>query len=280
MDNTVNAFLRGVIEATTEFLPVSSTGHLFLFSYFFPFHDLSVNASDFDDLFDIFIQTGAIFSVVVLYFKLFVDRTRDAFSYFKTKKNGLEGFLFYRNIFIGILPILILGFLFKSVLNTIKESEHLLLILGLSWLIGGIIMILVEYKQTKNESDHKTLGIREAMIIGIFQCFALIPGVSRSAATIITARILGVSKKDSAEFSFFLAIPVLTLAGLYKLYKHRAILNSETIGLLLFGSIISFIICYFIIKLFMAFLKRRSFVSFGVYRLFLGVFVILYFYRY
>lgn len=134
-------------------------------------------------------------------------------------------------------------------------------------------------KKHLDDSHGQTIGWKESLIVGCLQCFALIPGVSRSAATIISARTLGISKKDSAEFSFFLAIPVLTLAGLYKLYKHRAILNSETIGLLLFGSIVSFIICFFIIKLFMAFIRRRSFISFGVYRIAIGILVILYFLR-
>lgn len=276
MDNTLNAFLRGIIEAATEFLPVSSTGHLFLFSYFFPFENLKVDHEAFEDLFDIFIQTGAILSVVVLYFQLLWKHTKTAATYLLQRSDDKTGFDFYRNLIIGILPIIVLGFLFKNVLDQIKMRPDLLLIIGLSWFVGGLIMVFVEMKHY-DESDGKTIGMKESVIVGFFQCFALIPGVSRSAATIITARILGVSKKDSAEFSFFLAIPVLTLAGIYKLYKHKAILNSETIGLLLFGSIVSFVICYFIIRLFMAFIRRRSFLSFGIYRILLGILVILYF---
>lgn len=278
MDNTLNAFLRGIIEAATEFLPVSSTGHLFLFSYFFPFENLKVDHEAFEDLFDIFIQTGAILSVVVLYFQLLWKHTKTAATYLLKRSEDKTGFDFYRNLIIGILPIIVLGFLFKNVLDQIKMRPDLLLIIGLSWFVGGLIMVFVEMKHY-DESDGKTIGMKESVIVGFFQCFALIPGVSRSAATIITARILGVSKKDSAEFSFFLAIPVLTLAGIYKLYKHKAILNSETIGLLLFGSIVSFVICYFIIRLFMAFIRRRSFLSFGIYRILLGILVILYFVR-
>lgn len=278
MENTLNAFLRGIIEAATEFLPVSSTGHLFLFSYFFPFQNLSVPHEDFEDLFDIFIQTGAIFSVVVLYYKTLWTHLKSAVLFGLKRNEDRSGYQFYLNLMIGIMPILVLGFLFKSQLDQIKMRSDLLLILGASWLIGGLIMVAVE-KRHLDESSGQTIGWKESLIVGILQCFALIPGVSRSAATIISARTLGVSKKDSAEFSFFLAIPVLTLAGIYKLYKHRSILNSETIGLLLFGSIVSFIICFFIIKLFMAFIRRRSFISFGVYRILLGILVILYFLR-
>lgn len=146
-------------------------------------------------------------------------------------------------------------------------------------------MIGVEIWRSRREnpqtavSEEKHIGMKDAILIGVFQCFALIPGVSRSAATIITARFLGVSKKDSAEFSFFLALPVLTIAGLYKLYKHRAILNSETVGILLFGSIVSFLVCIVIIRLFLQFLRRRSFISFGIYRLILGLVVLIYFYK-
>lgn len=278
MDNTLNAFLRGLIEAVTEFLPVSSTGHLFLFSSFFPFENLSVDLASFEDLFDIFIQTGAILSVVVLYWNRLFTSAKGAFSYILNKDEDKEGLEFYIQLLVGITPILILGFLFKSYLNQIKEHPQLILILGLAWFIGGVVMVFVE-KQNLDESTSQKIGFRESLLIGFFQCLALVPGVSRSAATIITARILGVSKKDSAEYSFFLAVPVLTIAGLYKLYKHREILNSETIGLLLFGSIISFIICYFIIRLFLSFLRRRSFISFGIYRILLGIIVLLYYFR-
>ncbi|MCU0823718.1 MAG: undecaprenyl-diphosphate phosphatase [Leptospira sp.] len=278
MDNTLNAFLRGLIEAVTEFLPVSSTGHLFLFSSYFPFQNLSVDSASFEDLFDIFIQTGAILSVLVLYWNRFYTNATSAVLFLLGKDESEEGYQFYLQLLIGITPILVLGFLAKGFLDTIKSRPDLILILGSSWLVGGIVMVFVE-KQKLDDSTSLDIGVRESILIGIFQCLALIPGVSRSAATIITARILGVSKKDSAEYSFFLAVPVLTIAGLYKLYKHRAILNSETIVLLLFGCLVSFVVCYFIIRLFMSFLRRRSFLSFGIYRILLGTLVVVTYFR-
>lgn len=217
-----------------------------------------------------------------MYYKKFYEHAKESVSYFKGDAASKVGYDFYRNIFFGIVPILFFGFVLKSKLDTIKSSSELLLILGISWLVGGLIMVFIEWKKGTEHTDsstHRQIGVKDSILIGIFQCFALIPGVSRSAATIITARALGVSKRDSAEFSFFLALPVLTLAGFYKLYKHRAILNEETIGILLFGSLISFFICYFIIRLFISFLRRRSFLSFGVYRIILGILVILYFYK-
>ncbi len=220
-----------------------------------------------------------------MYYKKFILHGKEAYTYLKGDLSAKVGFDFYRNILTGIFPIVLLGFGLKGILDQIKSSDFLLLILGMAWLLGGLVMVAVEAWRIKKEKDHieetsHHLGFKEALLIGIFQCFALIPGVSRSAATIITARVLGISKKDSAEFSFFLALPVLTLAGLYKLYKHRAILNQETIGILVFGSFVSFVICYFIIRLFIAFLRRRSFLAFGVYRIILGILVTLYFLNY
>jgi len=274
-----------LIEAATEFLPVSSTGHLFLFSHFFPFQDLGAISESFEDLFDIFIQSGAILSVFYLYYKKLFTHAFESFQYLKGDKSKEQGFLFYRNILVGIFPILVLGFVFKSKLDVIKQSPYLLVILSAAWFIGGFVMIGVEIWRSKRETsetsltEEKQIGLIDAILIGLFQCCALVPGVSRSAATIITARFLGVSKKDSAEFSFFLALPVLTIAGLYKLYKHRAILNSETVGILLFGSIVSFLVCIVIIRWFIQYLRKRSFFAFGIYRVILGLIVFIYFYK-
>lgn len=157
-------------------------------------------------MFDIFIQTGAILSVVVLYFRVLWKHTKTAVQFVTKTSDDKSGLEFYRNLIVGILPILILGFLFKNILDQIKMRPDLLLILGLSWFVGGLVMVFVELKHY-DEGDGRIIGMKESILVGLFQCFALIPGVSRSAATIITARTLGVSKKDSAEFSFFLRFP-------------------------------------------------------------------------
>ncbi len=222
MPNYLNVFLRSVIESLTEFLPVSSTGHLFLYSSFFPFVGLE-NAADFDDLFDIFIQTGAIFSVIVLYFSYLWDSLKQAIFYSLGKKQNKNGLNFILSIIIGSFPVMLLGFFLKDFLNVIKSRQDLLLILGLAWLLGGLVILFVERHFDKvqfsellgeQESQKNPVSLKQASLIGIFQCIALIPGVSRSAATIITGRMLGLSKKDAAEFSFFLAIPVLIAAGI------------------------------------------------------------------
>ena len=224
MNNYINLILRSIIESITEFLPVSSTGHLFLFTSFFPFEGLEDGAS-FDDLFDIFIQSGAILSVLVLYRKFFFDKTKATLQYALGQSKDDSGFQFFLNIAIGSFPVLLFGFAFKSILDTIMASEYLLFILGFSWLAGGIAIVLVEKKLQSMNSDStavpSSLSFKQAITIGICQCLALIPGISRSAMTIITARLLGLPKKTSAEYSFFLAIPVLIAASLYKLYKYR-----------------------------------------------------------
>lgn len=287
MPNYLNVFLRSVIEAITEFLPVSSTGHLFLFSNFFPF-TLGETSVHFDDLFDIFIQTGAIFSVIVLYFGYLWTKLKLATNYILKKTDDKDGFDFVLSIIIGSLPVMLVGFLLKDFLNVIKSRPDLLLILGLAWLIGGIGILLVEKKFSKsdeaddllNSSQRDTqVSIKKASLIGLFQCIALVPGVSRSAATIIMGRLVGLSKKEAAEFSFFLAIPVLVAAGIYKLFKYRNILDSDTLPLLTVGTILSFIFCLLIIKWFLAYIKKHSFSIFGYYRILLGIAVLAYFYN-
>ena len=280
MNNYINLILRSIIESITEFLPVSSTGHLFLFTSFFPFEGLEDGAS-FDDLFDIFIQSGAILSVLVLYRKFFFDKTKATLQYALGQSKDDSGFQFFLNIAIGSFPVLLFGFAFKSILDTIKASEYLLFILGFSWLAGGIAIVLVEKKLQSMNSDStavpSSLSFKQAITIGICQCLALIPGISRSAMTIITARLLGLPKKTSAEYSFFLAIPVLIAASLYKLYKYRDLLHGDSLILLSLGFILTFIFCMGIIEWFIAFIQKNSFSSFGYYRIFLGIIVVAYY---
>lgn len=277
MNNTLNATIRAIIEALTEFIPVSSTGHLFLFSLYFPFQNIEQVSSDFEDLFDIFIQSGAILSVVVLYFKELLIHFKGALHYLKgdkTKENQ-EGLYFYIYIFISCLPIMAIGFLFRTFLDGIKQNQYLLFILGIAWLLGGFIIIFQEYYLSKKIHKEPEMTLKKAFWIGIFQCVALIPGVSRALATIIGARSLGFSRKKAAEYSFFLAIPVLTSAGLYKLIKYYSILEGEVLWILVYGSLVSFVLCLFVIRLFLAYIKRFSYNIFGYYRILLGIIVLL-----
>ncbi len=257
---------------------MSSTGHLFLFSAYFPFQGLGENSVSFEDLFDIFIQSGAISSVLVLYFRFLFGEFKSAGKFLSGKSEDSSGFNFLISLAIGCIPIMVLGFLFKNILDTIKSSSSLLLILSCSWMTGGILIVIVENKFSTKEEIHSPahrVTFKQAILIGIFQCIALIPGVSRSAATIIAGRSLGLSKKLSAEFSFFLAVPVLLAAGFYKLAKHRALLHGEFLPILALGSILSFLFCLVVIRWFLLFIKKHNFQLFGYYRIGLGLIVLL-----
>jgi len=298
MDNIFNAILRSIIESITEFLPVSSTGHLFLFSYFFPFEDIASNREEFEDLFDIFIQSGAILSVLVLYFHKFKISSMDTIKFVLGDKSKKSGFDFLLSILIGSIPILIIGFFLKDILDGIKSSSYLLLILGTTWFLGGVgILIQERIFKSKNELEDienqkrlenspdlentnsestQILSLKNAFFIGFIQCVALLPGVSRSLATIVAGRSIGLSRKHAAEYSFFLAVPVLIAAGVYKLYKYWSIIEGEKIFLLLLGSFLSFLLCIFVIRLFLSYIRRHSFSVFGYYRIILGVIVLIF----
>jgi undecaprenyl-diphosphatase len=282
MNNTLNATLRSILEAITEFLPVSSTGHLFFFAQFFPFIGFGDSTEDFEDLFDIFIQSGAICSVIFLYFRRLSGEFTSSAKYIFGRSENPQGFYFVLSLAIGSFPIMLLGFLFRNQLDGIKSGENLLWILGSAWFFGGIGILVQEFYFSKRleveEADDslRPLSIQESILVGTVQCIALIPGVSRSLATIVAGRSMGLSRKRAAEYSFFLAVPVLIAAGLYKLYKHISILNGEKLWILLYGSVISFILCVFIIRWFLSYVRRHSFSIFGYYRIILGIGVFIY----
>lgn len=281
MNNTLNATLRSILEAITEFLPVSSTGHLFFFAQFFPFIGFGDSTEDFEDLFDIFIQSGAICSVIFLYFRKLLGEFASSSKYIFGKSENPEGFNFVLSLAIGSFPIMLLGFLLRNHLDGIKSGENLLWILGSAWFFGGIGILIQEFYfsnrlDVEEDDSERPLSIKESIIVGIVQCVALIPGISRSLATIVAGRSMGLSRKRAAEYSFFLAVPVLIAAGLYKLYKHIAILDGEKLWILLYGSVISFILCVFIIRWFLSYVRRHSFSVFGYYRIILGVGVFIY----
>jgi undecaprenyl-diphosphatase len=282
MSNTLNATLRALLEAITEFLPVSSTGHLFFFATFYPFTDFGEATEDFEDLFDIFIQSGAILSVIFLYYKKLSGELFAGIQYLSGDKSKQEGFQFVLSIVIGSFPIMLIGFLFRKQLDGIKSGEPLLYILGLAWFLGGIGILIQEWYFAKRLEEHTEdsgtapLTMQQSIVIGFVQCVALIPGVSRSLATIVAGRSMGLSRKKAAEYSFFLAVPVLVAAGLYKLYKHWSILDGEKIWILVYGSVISFVLCIFVIKWFLTYIRRHSFSIFGYYRILLGFLVLIY----
>jgi undecaprenyl-diphosphatase len=247
----LHVVILSLVEGLTEFLPISSTGHLILTS-----HWLGLTSDEYLKAFQIIIQFGAILAVLVLYFNRF-------------KKVDLD---FYKKIAFGTLPVLTLGFLLKDVIDQWLDST---LVVAWSLVIGGIIFIIADVF-IKPEQGKNNISLPDSLKIGLIQCFALIPGVSRSGATILGAQTLRYDKTHAAEFSFFLAVPTLTAATLYKAYKIRHIVDATNAPQLFLGIILSFIFAMIAIKGFIHFVSHHGFKWFGVYRIILGVLVIFY----
>ena len=246
----IHIFILSFVEGLTEFLPVSSTGHLILTHHF-----LGLESSEFSRAFDIIIQFGAIAAVIVIYKERF--------------KFDLE---FYKKLLIGFLPAAIIGFLGKKIISELMEST---LVVAWALIVGGIIMILTDWIFSRRKcEENQPINYKNSFLIGLSQCLALVPGVSRSAATIVSGQMLGLSKKDAAEFSFFLAVPTLTAATLYKLWKIKDMIHAEHLTQLAIGTLLSFIFAIIAIRFFLSIIKNYGFKWFGVYRIILGAIVL------
>ncbi len=243
----LNVLILSIVEGLTEFLPISSTGHLILTSAF-----LKIEPTEYLKAFEIIIQFGAILAVVVLY----KDRLKWNFEY-------------YKKVFIAFLPAAAIGFILKDHLSELLGST---VVVAWALIVGGIILLFVDTLFKNNLSQELTA--KKAWAVGFLQCLALIPGVSRSAATIIGSQIAGLTRAKAAEFSFILAIPTLSAATFYKLWKIRAILDSSQIFDLALGVLLSFIFALLAIRFFINILNRYGLKYFGVYRIILGVAVL------
>ncbi len=254
------AIISGAIEGLTEFLPVSSTAHLLLFSWLVDFNSIKNN------LFEVVIQFGAILAVCVIY------RQRILAILFEFKQKNNQKLLF--NLILSFLPAAIIGGFFHSFIKQIFFSS---LIIAFALIIGGILMILVDHK--KRVSDIETIDEitpLKALWIGCFQCVAMIPGVSRSGATIIGGVLLKLNRKTATEFSFFLSIPTIAAASVYDLYKNYAELSASNVEIILFGFISAFVSSIIVIKWFISYVAKNNFIPFAIYRILLGT-LILYF---
>jgi undecaprenyl-diphosphatase len=250
--DSIKAIILGIVEGFTEFLPISSTGHLILVNQFISF------SKDFTLLFDIVIQLGAILAVL---------------AYFRKKLWPLTG-IWYKTI-IGVLPAIVLGALFAS---KIEEKLFTPWVVAIALLVGGLIILIIERRRVEPKiTSVDNLSFKTAFFIGLAQCLSLIPGTSRSAATIIGAMIFGASRAVATEFSFFLAIPTMIAASGYSLLKYRAILNVQQIFVLSIGFIVSFLVALAVIKFFIKYVQKNNFKIFGYYRIVLGVIIIAYF---
>ena len=264
MNEIVKSIILGVVEGITEFLPISSTGHLIIVNRFVDF------TGSFAYLFDIVIQLGAILSVVVYF------RTRlFPFGGDITAEKKKEIFDLWKKSILGVVPAMVIGLLGGKF---IKEYLFNPTTVAIALIAGGVILIYLESR--KRESTINTIAeltYRNAFIIGIIQCLAMIPGTSRSAATIMGAMFIGASRLVAAEFSFFLAVPTMCAASAYSLLKADRALTTEQVIVLAVGFAVSFIVALAVIAGFMKFITRRDFKLFGYYRIVLGIGVLIYF---
>lgn len=256
----IYAVILGIIEGITEFLPISSTGHLILFNQIFSFPE------PFQTTFDIVIQLGAILSVVFFFWK----RLNPFQSQINTEKKN-EIIELWKKTIIGVIPAIVIGGLIGS------KIQHYLfnpLTVSIMLLIGGLALIFIENRK-RNVKINSTFDLtyKITFYIGLIQTLSMIPGTSRSAATIIGALLLGSSRVVAAEFSFFLAIPTMFAATAYSLLKHGFAFTGNELTILVVGFLTSFIVAYFVIKSFMKFISTHNFKIFGYYRILLALFV-------
>ena len=261
--DVLKAIILGIVEGFTEFLPISSTGHLILVNQVFSFE------KSFTILFDIVIQLGAILSV------LFYFRKR-LWSFGKDQEKNKEILNLWQKTIVGVLPAIVLGFFLG---DSIEKKLFNPVTVALALIIGGIILILIERKNRQGRIDSiKNLSFKTVFFIGLIQCLAMIPGVSRSAATIIGAILLGASRYLATEFSFFLAIPTMIAASGYSLLEYGLLMSSSELFILAVGFIVSFLTALVIIKFFLDYVQKHDFKAFGYYRIVLGVLILLLFF--
>ncbi|MBP9601073.1 MAG: undecaprenyl-diphosphate phosphatase [Lutibacter sp.] len=254
--NLIEAIILAIIEGITEYLPVSSTGHMIIASSF-----MKIAEDDFTKLFTIVIQLGAILSVVVLYWKRF-----------------FQSIDFYLKLFVAFIPAVFFGLLFNDVIDGLLESP---LVVAISLIIGGFILLKVDdwFQTNEEDSNENTIiSYATAFKIGLFQCLAMIPGTSRSGASIVGGMTQKLSRKTAAEFSFFLAVPTMLGATSKKMYDYFQMgyeLSSSQINYLIVGNIIAFIVALIAIKTFIDYLSKHGFKLFGYYRIMLGIALLL-----
>ncbi len=251
----LEAFILAIVEGLTEFLPVSSTGHMIITQGL-----MGMKSTEFSKVFLIAIQFGTILSVVVLYWKRF-----------------FQSMSFYYKLFVAFLPAAFFGLLLNDYIDALLESVY---VVAIMLILGGIVLVFIDRWFKGNEDiPDREITYPEALKVGLFQVIAMIPGVSRSAATIIGGMTQKFSKRQAAEFSFFLAVPTMFAATAYKMLKGYEAINADNIGILIFGNVIGFVVALFAIKSFISYLTKHGFAIFGYYRIVVGVLIlVLYFF--
>jgi undecaprenyl-diphosphatase len=257
----IKAAIMGVVEGVTEFLPISSTGHLILTASLLDFTGEKVK------VFEIAIQTGAIFAVILVYWQ----RIRDTVA---GLGNDPKARRFALNVAIGFFPAVVLGLLFGKV---IKAHLFTPVVVATTFIVGGFVILWAERRPPSSVrvTTVDDMTSWDALKVGLVQCLALVPGTSRSGATIIGGMLLGLSRKAATDFSFFLAIPTLVGAGIYSLYKERALLSAADVPLFLIGLVFSFIFAWLCVRWLLRYIATHDFVPFAWYRIAFGIVVLV-----
>ena len=260
------AIIIAIVEGLTEFLPVSSTGHMIITQ-----NVLGVESTEFVKAFTFIIQFGAILSVVVLYWKRFFQLNRTPLPEGASKlKQFLHKFDFYWKLFVAFIPAAVLGLLFSDAIDAMLERVE---VVAVMLVIGGIFMLYCDKIFNKGSDDTKFTEKR-AFMVGLYQCISMIPGVSRSMATIVGGMSQRMTRKDAAEFSFFLAVPTMFAATVYKMYKLFKEGGTEIIMdnmvVLIVGNVVAFIVAMLAIKFFISYVQKYGFKAFGWYRIIVG----------
>jgi undecaprenyl-diphosphatase len=247
------AVIIAIVEGITEFLPISSTGHMIITSSL-----LGIHTDPFTKTFEIAVQLGAILAVVVLYWRKFFNFTR---------------WQFYLKLLVAVIPALALGFIFSDQVDQLLESP---LTVAITLLVGGIFLLFIDKLFSTHTVDkEEDISFRRAFTIGLWQCLAMIPGVSRSASSIIGGMQQKLTRRLAAEFSFFLAVPTMLAATGYKLLKEYDNIHAEQVKLLLIGNVVAFIVAILAIKFFIGFLQKHGFRLFGIYRIIAGIILLI-----
>ena len=270
----LKVIVLGIVEGITEWLPISSTGHLIIVNEF-----LKLKASDaFVEMFNVVMQLGAILAVIVLYFKRLwpIDKKKDS----KGLEWNKDKLILWAKILVACVPAGIIGILFDDKIDEIFYNPY---VVSVTLIIYGVAFILIEIRNRNKEfkiTDVKAMTFKTALIIGLFQVLALIPGTSRSGATIVGAMLIGTSRTAAAEFTFFLAIPVMAGASLVKILKFVSDgtgFTQNELYMLIIGMLVAYLVSMLVIKFLMSYIRKHDFKPFGVYRIILGIAVLLYF---
>ena len=259
----IKAAIMGIVEGLTEFLPISSTGHLILAGALLGFDDEKAK------VFDIAIQPGAIFAVILVYWQ----KIRATLIALPTEKQARQ---FALNVLIAFVPAVVLGLLFGK---AIKANLFSPVVVASTFIVGGFIILWAEKRQQRNPAfarihEVESMTAMDALKVGLVQCLAMIPGTSRSGATIIGGMLLGLSRKAATDFSFYLAIPTLIGAGVYSLYKERALLSMADLPLFGVGLLFSFLSAWLCIRWLLRYIATHSFEPFAWYRIAFGIVVL------